>query len=234
MAPPLGWFHEWCDRDSSLTHYTRTLAHIQGLHSPPSSAVGPGGPLGQRWSAGSTTNRRPDLVRGPSQHRRTQRHPHGERRELLLAATLLPGTAAQDPLKVGCVAAPDGRLPPTECSLMSGCAVDERRRRVAAAAPGSSTRPPGASRRALPGWCRRIAATGAVSGRRTCQHTNAVGGWTAPRTSGAPLTVARSSSRAGRCDSSVLQHGDHRRMGRGSRACAARERERGPEVGRAM
>ena len=29
-----------------------------------------------------------------------------------------------------------------------------------------------------------------VSGRRTCQHTNAVGGWTAPRTSGASLLPA--------------------------------------------
>ena len=183
------------------SHYTRTLELIQGLQSPPSSALGPGGPVRQRWSAGSTTNRRPDLVRGPSQHRRRQRHPHGERRELLLAATLLPGTAAQDPLKVGCVAAPDGRLPPTECSLMSGCAVDERRRRVAAAAPGSSTGPPGAAWRAPPRWCRRISAIVAFGGRRTCQHTNAVGGWTAPRTSGAPLTAARCTSSAGRCDS---------------------------------
>ena len=38
---------------------------IQALQSPLSSAVGPGGPARQRWSAGSTTNRRPDLGRGP-------------------------------------------------------------------------------------------------------------------------------------------------------------------------
>ena len=46
--------------------------------------MGPGGPARQRWSAGSTTNRRPDLERGPSwasvQHteawaRRTARAP---------------------------------------------------------------------------------------------------------------------------------------------------------------
>ena len=46
-------------------HYTPTLELIQALQSPPSSAVGPGGPARQRWSAGSTTNRRPDLGRGP-------------------------------------------------------------------------------------------------------------------------------------------------------------------------
>ena len=48
------------------THYTRTLELVQGLQSPPSSAVGPGGPARQRGSAGSTTNRRPDLERRPS------------------------------------------------------------------------------------------------------------------------------------------------------------------------
>ena len=88
------------------------------------------------------------------------------------------------------MAAPDSRLPPTECSLMSGCAVDERRKRVAAAAPGSSTGPPGAACRAPPGWCRRIEAIGAVSGPHTCQHTNVAGGWTAPRTSGPRILCA--------------------------------------------
>ena len=62
----VGWFHEWCDRDSSLTHYTPTLELTQGLQSPPSSAVGPGEPARQRGSVSSTTNRRPDLERGPS------------------------------------------------------------------------------------------------------------------------------------------------------------------------
>ena len=47
-----------------------------------------------------------------------------------LTATLLPGTAARDPSKARSQAAPDSRLPPTQCSLMSGCAVDKRRRRV--------------------------------------------------------------------------------------------------------
>ena len=44
--------------------------------------------------------------------------------------------------------------------------------------------------------------------------------------------VARSSSSAGRCDSCELQHADLTQLGRVSRACAARDRERGPEVGR--
>ena len=50
---------------SSLTYYTRTLEHIQGLQSPPSSAVGPGRPARQPGTTVSTTNRRPDLGRGP-------------------------------------------------------------------------------------------------------------------------------------------------------------------------
>ena len=58
-------FHEWCTSNSSLTYHTRTLEHIQGLQSPPCSAVGPGRPARQRGTTVSTTNRRPDLGRGP-------------------------------------------------------------------------------------------------------------------------------------------------------------------------
>ncbi len=39
---------------------------------------------------------------------------------------LLPDAAAGQPSKVGSKAASDSLLPPTECSLWSGCAVDER------------------------------------------------------------------------------------------------------------
>ena len=47
-------------------------------------------------------------------------------RELLRAAKLLPRTAAWQPSKVRSKAASDRLLPPTECSLRSGCTVDER------------------------------------------------------------------------------------------------------------
>ena len=50
----------------------------------------------------------------------------GRRRELLCAAMLLPHAAAGQPLKVGAQAASGRFLPPTGCSLRSGCAVDER------------------------------------------------------------------------------------------------------------
>ena len=43
----------------------------------------------------------------------------------LRAAMLLPHAAAGQPSKVGSKAASDSLLPPTECSLRSGCAVDE-------------------------------------------------------------------------------------------------------------
>ena len=43
----------------------------------------------------------------------------------LRAAMLLPHAAVGQPSKVGSKAASDSLLPPTECSLRSGCAVDE-------------------------------------------------------------------------------------------------------------
>ena len=39
---------------------------------------------------------------------------------------LLPHAAAGQPSKVGSKAASDSLLPPTECSLWSGCAMDKR------------------------------------------------------------------------------------------------------------
>ena len=61
-----------------------------------------------------------------SGHRRTPRWHNGQRRELLRAAMLLPHAAAGQLSRVGSKAASDSLLPTTECSLRSGCAVDER------------------------------------------------------------------------------------------------------------
>ena len=75
-------------------------------------------------------DRRPAAVRTSnvalSGHRRTPRRHHGQRRELLLAAMLQPHAAAWQTCKACSKAAPDSHLPPTECSLRSGCTVDER------------------------------------------------------------------------------------------------------------
>ena len=60
-----------------------------------------------------------------SGHRRTPRRHHGQRRELLLAAMLQPHAAAWQACKACSKAASDSHLPPTECSLRSGCTVDE-------------------------------------------------------------------------------------------------------------
>ena len=50
----------------------------------------------------------------------------------------------------------------------------------------------------------------------------------ASRHLGAPLTAVYSRSRAGQCDSSVLHHAGHRRIGLASRACGLLAGERGP------
>ena len=83
-----------------------------------------------RPADGGQQARRPMAVRTSSAalsgHRRTRRWHHGRRRELLRAAMLLPRAAAWQPSKV-CSQAASGRLlPPTERTLRSGCAVDER------------------------------------------------------------------------------------------------------------
>ena len=68
-----------------------------------------------------------------SGHRRTPRWHNGQRRELLRAAMLLPHAAAGKLSKAGSKAASDRLLPPIECSLSSGCTVDDRH--------GAGTRP---------------------------------------------------------------------------------------------
>ena len=79
-----------------------------------------GGQQDRRSTAVRTSN---NALSG--QWRTPQRH-HGRRRELLRAAKLLPRDAAWQPSKVRSKVASVRLLPPTECSLRSGCAVDER------------------------------------------------------------------------------------------------------------
>ena len=85
--------------------------------------------MGQPGGAGQQ-DRRSAAVRTSnvalSGHRRTPRWHHSRRRELLRAAMLLPHAAAGQPSRVGSKVASDSLLPPTECSLRSGCTVDER------------------------------------------------------------------------------------------------------------
>ena len=68
-----------------------------------------------------------------------------------------------------------------------------------------------------------------ITGRRRCSHSNVAGGWTLLRTLGVPLTVARCSSGARRCERSVPTRAGHRYLGRASGACGTLEHERGPE-----
>ena len=68
-----------------------------------------------------------------------------------------------------------------------------------------------------------------ITGRRRCSHSNVAGGWTLLRTLGAPLTVARCSSGARRCERSVPTRAGHRYLGRASGACGTLEHERGPQ-----
>ena len=106
-----------------FSRYTRPLEHskthlVQHLV----CAVRPasGGQQARRHTAVRTSSA------ALSGHRRPPRWHHGRRRELLRAAMLLPRAAAWQPSKV-CSKATSGRLlPPTECSLRSGCAMDER------------------------------------------------------------------------------------------------------------
>ena len=83
-----------------------------------------------RPADGGQQARRPTAVRTSSAALSgqwgTRRWHHGRRRELLRVAMLLLRAAAWQPSKV-CSQAASGRLlPPTECSLRSGCAMDER------------------------------------------------------------------------------------------------------------
>ena len=88
--------------------------------------LGPGGPTSKRRAAGSPTNRRPDLESRPFTCTGVAAVLHlGGRRELLRSAMLQPHAPAWQPLKVDSKAASDSHLPPRECSLGSGCAMDE-------------------------------------------------------------------------------------------------------------
>ena len=98
----------------------------RGLQRPLSSVLGPGGPTSKRGAAGSPTTRRPNLEQGPSHAPAQPRcSTAGGRRELLCSAMLQPHAPAWQPLKVDSKAASDSHLPPRECSLGSGCAMDE-------------------------------------------------------------------------------------------------------------
>ena len=98
----------------------------RGLQRPLSSVLGPGGPTSKRGAAGSPTTRRPNLEQGPSHAPAQPRcSTAGGRRELLCSAMLQPHAPAWQPLKVGSKAASDSHLPPRECSLRSGCSMDE-------------------------------------------------------------------------------------------------------------
>ena len=69
-----------------------------------------------------------------------------------------------------------------------------------------------------------------ITGRRRCSHSNVAGGWTLLRTMRVPLTAARCSSGARRCERSVPTRAGHRYLGRASGACGTLEHERGPQM----
>ena len=116
---------------SGLLDFTIHALHTtyrapKGLQRPLSSVLGPGGPTSKRGAAGSPTTRRPNLEQGPSHAPAQPRcSTAGGRRELLCSAMLQPHAPAWQPLKVDSKAASDSHLPPRECSLGSGCAMDE-------------------------------------------------------------------------------------------------------------
>ena len=111
-----------------LTIYNFTLTTFyKALQSTHSSVASPGGPASRRRAAGSTTHRRPDLVRGPLQPpAHTAVAPRSAPRapaRCHAAAARCRWTAIES---IGSNKASDSLLPPTECSLRSGCVVDER------------------------------------------------------------------------------------------------------------
>ena len=68
-----------------------------------------------------------------------------------------------------------------------------------------------------------------IAGRRSCSHCNVAGRWTLLPKLGAPLTAARCSASARRCNCRHATDAGMPGMGRGSRACGTLEHERGPE-----
>ena len=99
--------------------------------------------------------------------RRTARHGHGGRRELLPAATLLPCAAAWQPSRTASSAAFNGLLPCTESSLWVGCVVVARGGRAVWASTyfvdGASWRGMASTYMMVPKDCSR-------SGRRRAAH----------------------------------------------------------------
>ena len=121
--------------------------------------------------SGGQSARRPTAVRtscaGLPGPRRTPRHGHGERRELLPAATLLPRAAAGQPSSTASSAAPDGLLPCTHSSLWVGCVVVAQGERAVWASTwfvdGASWRGMASTSMMVPKDCNR-------SGRRRAAH----------------------------------------------------------------
>ena len=99
--------------------------------------------------------------------RRTARHGHGGRRELLPTATLLPCAAAWQPSRTASSAAFNGLLPCTESSLWVGCVVVARGGRAVWASTyfvdGASWRGMASTYMMVPKDCSR-------SGRRRAAH----------------------------------------------------------------
>ena len=99
---------------------------LKGASKPPQLGTGSG------WTDQQAGGSR--LADHPSSEPRTRPFPctgaaavqHlGGRRELQRSAMLQPHAPAWQPLKVDSKAASDSHLPPRECSLGSGCAMDE-------------------------------------------------------------------------------------------------------------
>ena len=79
----------------------------------------------------------------------------------------------------------------------------------------------------------KLASFGSHHGRRCCSYSDVARGWTAAAHVRSPLTVARCSASARRCDSCEATCAPLTRMGRGSRACGTLAHGRGPELRRA-
>ena len=117
-------------RIQRIQPYSHTRHTSYSAIQPPSASCARHLGLEQAFSANATTvvdlTRRPNLEQGPSHAPAQPRcSTAGGRRELLCSAMLQPHAPAWQPLKVDSKAASDSHLPPRECSLGSGCAMDE-------------------------------------------------------------------------------------------------------------